>query len=53
MSLRNDRKSPKAQDALILLHPLSCIENIYKAAVCIPVPTPRYPEASGAYKLDF
>lgn len=31
--LEIERKSPEAQDGLVLLHPLSCVENISKAAL--------------------
>lgn len=41
-SLENEKESPDAQDGLVLLHPISRIENIYKTAVCILVLTPKH-----------
>lgn len=40
-SLENE-KSPDAQDGLVLLHPISLIENTYKTAVCNLVLTPKH-----------
>lgn len=40
-SLKIERKSPEARDGLLLLHPLSCIENTYLYPSADPCDIPK------------